>query len=89
MKSLLENLRDFYLSEQPMETDPDKISEVGHIAETLEALLAGLNDEQRRLLCTYNDLQSDYHAQTERDAFIGGIHFAAAFFADAMRGTSL
>ena len=89
MKSLIDKLWDFYLSEQPMETDPDKIAEVGRIAETLDALLAVLNDEQRRLLCTYNDLQSDYHAQAERDAFIGGIHFAAAFFADAMRGTSL
>ena len=41
-----------------------------------------------RLFCE-GQMDSGNHAQAERDAFIGGIHFTAAFFADAMRGTSL
>jgi len=88
MKSLLEKLWDFYLSEHAMETDPDKITAIGEIADTLDTLLAALNDDQRKLFHIYNELQNEYHAQAEQDAFIGGIHFAAQLLTEAMRDPS-
>ena len=46
----------------------------------------GLNDNQRKLFHTYNDLQNEYHARTEQNAFVDGIHFAAEFLTEAVRG---
>lgn len=87
MKSLLEKLWDFCLYEQPLETDPDKIAMVGKIADALDQLLAELNDDQRKLFHTYNELQNEYHALTEQNAFAKGIHFTAEFLTDALRDT--
>lgn len=86
MKSLLEKLWDFHLSDQSLETDPDNIIMVEKIADTLDQLLAELNDNQRKLFHTYNDLQNEYHARTEQNAFVDGIHFAAEFLTEAVRG---
>ena len=66
MHTLLEKLWDFHLSDQSLETDPDKIIMVEKIADTLDQLLAELNDNQRKLFHTYNDLQNEYHARTEQ-----------------------
>ena len=85
MKSLLEKLWDLYLSEQTIETDPQRITMVGEIADSLDALLVELNDSQRKLFHAYNELQNEYHAQTELDAFTGGIHFTAELLTE-MRG---
>ena len=85
MKSLLEKLWDFHLSDQSLETDPDNIIMVEKIADTLDQLLAELNDNQRKLFHTYNDLQNEYHARTEQNAFVDGIHFAAEFLTEAVR----
>ena len=86
MHTLLEKLWDFHLSDQSLETDPDKIIMVEKIADTLDQLLAELNDNQRKLFHTYNDLQNEYHARTEQNAFVDGIHFATEFLTEAVRG---
>lgn len=86
MHTLLEKLWDFHLSDQSLETDPDNIIMVEKIADTLDQLLAELNDNQRKLFHTYNDLQNEYHARTEQNAFVDGIHFAAEFLTEAVRG---
>ena len=86
MHTLLEKLWDFHLSDQSLETEPDKIIMVEKIADTLDQLLAELNDNQRKLFHTYNDLQNEYHARTEQNAFVDGIHFAAEFLTEAVRG---
>ena len=52
MHTLLEKLRDFHLSDQSLETDPDKTIMVEKIADTLDQLLAELNDNQRKLFHT-------------------------------------
>ena len=86
MHTLLEKLWDFHLSDQSLETDPDNIIMVEKIADTLDQLLAELNDNQRKLFHTYNELQNEYHARTEQNAFVDGIHFAAEFLTEAVRG---
>ena len=86
MHTLLEKLWDFHLSDQSLETDPDNIIMLEKIADTLDQLLAELNDNQRKLFHTYNDLQNEYHARTEQNAFVDGIHFAAEFLTEAVRG---
>ena len=85
MHTLLEKLWDFHLSDQSLETDPDKITAIGEIADTLDTLLAALNDDQRKLFHIYNELQNEYHARTEQNAFVDGIHFAAEFLTEAVR----
>ena len=80
MYSLLEKLWDFYLSEHPFETDDDKRALVAAISDAEEALLSSLDDKQQQLFRTFFELQSDCQACAERDAFIGGMRFAAEFF---------
>ena len=79
MLSLLEKLWDFYQSEHPFETDADRRALMEAIADSEERLLSTLNEEQRQLYRTFCDLQGDYHARAEQDAFVAGIRLASEF----------
>lgn len=79
MYSLLEKLWEFYLSEQPIETNADRRALIAAIADAEERLLSTLNEEQRQLYRTFCDLQGDYHARAEQDAFVAGIRLASEF----------
>ena len=85
MNSILDKLWDFYVSEHPFETDPERRDAVNAAADAEEALLSVLDEEQRGYYLTCFDAQSVCRAQAECDAFKAGVRFAAAFLADAMR----
>ena len=83
MSSILEALQEIYLSEHPMETNPDAIRAMDVILDTECALLDTLTEEQKALFVAYSSAVSEFHAILETDMFRSGVRCGVKFLSEA------
>ena len=83
MSSILEALQEIYLSEHPMETNPDAIRAMDVLLDAERALIDTLTAEQKALFLAYSNAVSEFHAILETDTFRQGVRYGVRFLTEA------
>ena len=84
MNSFLQDLWYTYELQRFRPQDAEERELLSLIVRSEETLFANLNEEQKALLKKYKDSIRDLHCLSERDAFVRGVRFAAAFLTEAL-----
>ena len=83
MSSILEALQEIYLSEHPMETNPDAIRAMDVLLDAERALIDSMTEEQKALFVAYSSAVSEFHAILETDMFRSGVRCGVKFLSEA------
>ena len=83
MSSILEALQEIYLSEHPMETNPDAIRAMDVLLDAERALIDSMTEEQKALFVAYSNAVSEFHAILETDMFRSGVRCGVKFLSEA------
>lgn len=83
MSSILEALQEIYLSEHPMETNPDAIRAMDVLLDAERALIDSMTEEEKALFVAYSSAVSEFHAILETDMFRSGVRCGVKFLSEA------
>ena len=83
MSSILDEIREMYLSKYPKETNPEAIRALDTLLNAEKALIDTLTTEQKALFLAYSNAVSEFHAILETDTFRQGVRCGVRFLIEA------